>query len=60
MFEKLRQPTLSKRERIIINECCRQVSDSMKKEDQNNGLDPEIKKIHQDIEIIMKKLQPTL
>jgi len=60
MFEKLRQPTLSKRERIIINECCRQVSDSMKKEDQKNGLDPEIKKIHQDIEIIMKKLQPTL
>jgi hypothetical protein len=59
MFGKLLQPKLSKRERAIINECCRQVSESMKKADDQNTLDPEIKQIHQEIQIIMKKLEPT-
>jgi hypothetical protein len=59
MLRKLLQPSLSKRERAIINECCRQVSESMKKEDAKNTLAPEIKEIHQEIQIIMKKLEPT-
>ena len=56
MFGKLRQPTLSKRERAILVECCRQVSQSMEKEEKLNGLKPEVKKIHEDIKEIMKKL----
>lgn len=60
MFEKLRQPSLSKRERAIINECCRQVSKSMENEDQTKGLPSEIKQIHEDIKTIMKKLEPTI
>jgi hypothetical protein len=60
MFEKLRQPTLSKRERAIINECCRQISESMRKEDEKNPLSSDIKQIHEDIKVIMKKLEPTI
>lgn len=45
---------------MIINECCRQVFESMKKEDLKNPLDPEIKQIQEDINVIMKKLEPTI
>jgi hypothetical protein len=32
----------------------------MEKEDQTKGLPSEIKQIHEDIKIIMKKLEPTI
>jgi hypothetical protein len=60
MLKSIIQPRLSKRERAIINECCRQVFESMKKEDLKNTLVPEIKQIQEDIEVIMKKLEPTI
>ena len=60
MFGKLLQPKLSKRERIIINECCRQVFESMKKEDLKISSDPELKQIKDDIQTIMKKLESTI
>jgi hypothetical protein len=60
MFGKILKPNFSKRERAIINECCRQVFESMNKEELKNSLDPEIKEIKDDIKIIMQKLEPTI
>ena len=60
MFGKILKPRFSRRERAIIKECCRQVFESMNKEDLKNSLDPEIKEIKDDIKIIMKKLEPTI
>lgn len=58
MLKKLVRPRLSKRELMIINECCRLAFESMTKEDQKNSLPPDIKQIQEDIQIIMKKLEP--
>ena len=60
MFGKLLKPNFSKRERMIIKECCRQVFESMNKEELKNSLDPSIKEIKEDIRLIIKKLEPTI
>lgn len=60
MFEKLKRPRLTKRELAILNECCRQVSDSMEKEESKNGLPPVVKQIKEDIQEIMKKLETSI
>lgn len=60
MFGKRKRPRLTKRELAILNECCRQVSDSMEKEESKNGLPPVVKQIKDDIKIIMQKLEPTI
>ncbi len=60
MFGKLKRPRLTKRELAILNECCRQVSDSMEKEESKNGLPPVVKQIKEDIREIMKKIESTI
>lgn len=60
MLRKLLGPKLSKRELAIIRECCRQVSQSMDREDMKNPLAPEIKEITHDIKNIIKKLEPII
>jgi hypothetical protein len=57
MLKKIFQSRLSKRELLIIAECCRQVSDSMSKENNKSPLSPEISQIHDDIQQIVKKLE---
>lgn len=60
MFSRLNGPRLTKRELAILNECCRQVSDSMEKEESKNGLPPVVKQIKEDIQEIMKKLEAAI
>jgi hypothetical protein len=60
MLRRLLKPNFSRRERIIIKECCLQVFESMNKEEVKNSLDPAIKEIKEDIKIIMQKLEPTI
>ena len=52
--------TFSKRERTILKECCRQVIGSINKEELKKFLTPEVVEIREDLEKIMKKLEPTL
>lgn len=52
--------TFSKRERTILKECCRQVFDSINREELKKSLTLEVVEIREDLEKIMKKLEPTL
>lgn len=60
MFKKLNRPRLTQREISILNECCQYVYDSMEREETKNSLSPSVKKIKEDIQEIMKKLETTL
>ena len=60
MFGKILKPNFSKRERAIIKECCRQVFESMNREELKNSLDPKIKEIKEDIKTIIQKLEPNI
>jgi hypothetical protein len=60
MLKKIFKSRLSQRELAILNECCRQVKDSMEKQDKLSPLSPEITQIKDDIGEIMKKLEAQL
>lgn len=60
MIKYFKKSMFSKRELAIINECCRQVSDSIEKEESKNSLPPVVKKIKEDIREIMKKLETAI
>jgi len=56
MIAKLLMPALSKREKLIIKECCQQVFKSMHKQNIDVGLPTNTLQIMEDIAIIIKKL----
>lgn len=53
---KTGKPKFSKKEYAIIHECCRQMIQSMEKQELTSGLDDLGKLIKEDIKIILKKL----
>ena len=54
MIKKIFSPSFSKRESIIIKECCEQ---SFKVLDKQVSLSPDIMQIKEDIRTIIKKLE---